>query len=139
MSLLKQLKGTDCQDGADHDQCHQIVAEAADLDNNFRLSAADYRFHFHYGYGATSDDQVLKAENLKESKIIDCKTGAPLRSSAKPIAGGDGRVGEVLFVVHPAFIRKSSESSQKIVLVKPTIVVKFDQPVPRGGKGAAAV
>ncbi|KIY00569.1 uncharacterized protein Z520_03232 [Fonsecaea multimorphosa CBS 102226] len=112
--------------------CREIVKEAADLANNIRQSMAEYAFDFRVG------SAVLFEEKVKNFTVIDCGTGSTLSSSAVPIPGPDGRVGEILFLVYPAFVRKSTGSSKEIVLVKPTILVKFDQPVPRGKRSKSS-
>ncbi|OQU95465.1 hypothetical protein CLAIMM_01667 [Cladophialophora immunda] len=127
--LLKERGLLDCS--KDPMACRQIVKEAADLANNIRQSTAEYEFDF------TVDSQLIE-EKVKDFMIIDCDTGSTLGYSAVPVAGPGGRVGHVLFLVYPAFVRKSADSSKRIVLVKPTIVVKFDQPVRRGKKSKSS-
>lgn len=131
---LGDLRTMECQGGADQNQCHQIVSEAAALANNVGQSMERYAFEFDFMPKDEPEKAVLKIEDLRKYKIIDSRNGMALRSSALPVAGPDGRVGKALFVVFPAFVRNSTKSGQKLVLAKSTIVVKFDQPVPSRGK-----
>ena len=133
MNCLAAIRDMECSGGAEQMQCRQFVNEAADLAKNIRQSMAQYDFEYDITPGLSNEDVALAANDLKKYKIIDSRTGSLLRSSASPIAGPDGRVGEALFVVHPAFVRNATDSSQKIVLVKSTIVARFDEPVPARG------
>ncbi|KAK4937982.1 hypothetical protein LTR10_021471 [Elasticomyces elasticus] len=114
--------------------CDRIVADAADLAGNVRQTIAMYEFDPDPWASAQVEIGVLKLEDWKKYKIIDSRTGQAVRSSAIPTADGNGRVGEILFVVHPAFVRKPTKTAAAIILVKPTIAVKFDHAIPRGGK-----
>ncbi|OAP59952.1 hypothetical protein AYL99_04954 [Fonsecaea erecta] len=111
--------------------CHQIVQEVGDLANNIRQSMAEYEF-------VVVDPREIKGAEVKYFTVIDSRTGFALSSSAVPIAGPGGRVGSIWFQIYPAFVRKATESSKRIVLVKPTVVVKFDHPVPRGKKSKSS-
>ena len=122
------------QDGVEESQCHQLVSEAATLANNIRLSLSLYSFEPESGPIKDAADQVLRLDNIKYFRIVDSRTGSALSSSAAPIADGHGRVGKVVCVVFPGFRRKSTAAGETIALAKPTIVVKFDHPVPRSGK-----
>ncbi|KAJ9606960.1 hypothetical protein H2200_008971 [Cladophialophora chaetospira] len=136
-SMTKCLDATremECQGGSEMTECRQIVLGAADLARNIREAAGNYDFRFDFMPENEPEERVLGIEDLKKYKVVDSMTGSPLRSSAVPITSQGGRVAEVLFVVHPAFVKMATRSSQEVVLVKATIVVKFDHPVPRGGK-----
>lgn len=125
------------QGSVEASQCRQFVQEAADLADNIRqsLELYDFEYPLQTSHGT---QKILRLDDLKLYQVVDIGTGAPLRSTASPIPGPDGRVAEVLLVVHPAFVRKATESRSKIVLVKPKIVARFDRPVPRGAKGKAS-
>jgi hypothetical protein len=115
-------------------QCREIVNEAAALANHIRESTAEYDFEFDFSLFEEPKQMEVNLEDLKNYKIVDSSTGALIRSSAIPRAEKDGRVGEVLFVVWPAFVRRARKSAEMIRLVKSTIVVRFDHPIARGGK-----
>ena len=134
MRCLVDLKDMDYQGGTEQSQCHQFVRAAADLASNMRQSMALYDFEFEFEPSFGVENKVLKLDDLKKHKVVDSRTGSQLRSSATPVQGLNSRVGEVLFVVHPAFVRKATDTSQKIVLAKSTIMVRFDRPVPQGGR-----
>jgi hypothetical protein len=134
LKYVADLRGMEVRSGVDRVQCRQFIEEAADLSKHIRQSMTQYDFEWDIAPQGLETTQAVTADQLKQVKIIDSRTGSLLRSSASPIAGPDGRVGELLFVVYPAFVRRATESSQKIVLTRATVVVKFDQPVPRKGK-----
>ncbi|KIW81061.1 hypothetical protein Z517_04084 [Fonsecaea pedrosoi CBS 271.37] len=125
-AVLKEMGQHGCS--SEPSLCRQIVQEAGDLAENIRHSMSQFDFEFEL------DHPVIKAEQVKDFTIIDSRTGSILSSSAIPVVGSAGRVGEFQVLVYPAFVRRSTESRKKIVLVKPTIVVEFDQPVRRGKK-----
>ncbi|EXJ69043.1 uncharacterized protein A1O5_07978 [Cladophialophora psammophila CBS 110553] len=129
MRCLQLLKGTGLRvRSRDLSLCSRFVQEAGSLAENIRESMAEYELDYNYG------PLVINEERFKDFTIVDSRTGCPLRSTAVPVAGPSRRVGEVLFTVYLAFVRKSSDSSKKIVLVKSTMVVEFGHPVPRGRK-----
>ncbi|OAL39379.1 hypothetical protein AYO20_01249 [Fonsecaea nubica] len=129
-AVLKEMGYHGCS--SEPSLCRQIVQEAGDLAQNIRHSMSQFVFEFEL------DHPVIKAEQVKDFTIIDSRTGSILSSSAIPVVGSAGRVGEVQFLVYPAFVRRSMESRKKIVLVKPTIVVQFDYPVRRGKKNKSS-
>jgi len=106
----------------------QFVREAAELAISIRESTLIYHFEALCDKTAT-EGRVFFLDDLKKYIIIDSKTGSALRPSAVPIAGPGGRVGEFLFTVRPALMRQATGPKEKIVLVKATVVVKFDHPV----------
>lgn len=134
IKCLDGIREMECQGASEETECQQIVLEAAELARTIREATGDYDFRFDFMPSDRPEEKVMRIEDLKKFKVIDSRTGSPLRSSAVPIAGSGGRVGEALFVVHPAFVRKATRTSQEIILAKATIVVKFDNPIPRGGR-----
>ncbi|KAI1618642.1 hypothetical protein EDD37DRAFT_677723 [Exophiala viscosa] len=131
---FKAVRSMDMDTRTGKSTCNHLVADTADLAGHIRQSMTMYDFGDDPYEITKAVNGVLKLENWKNFKIIDSRTGQALRSSAVPVADENGRVGKILFVVHPAFIRKPTKTAAAIILVKPTIAVKFDHAIPRGGK-----
>ncbi len=115
-------------------QRHPLVLEAAELATDIKESMLIYGFEDSLEPPNGNGVRVITIHDLKNCIVIDSRTGQALYSSANPVTGPGGRVGEVLFCLFPAFVRISADGNKKIVLVKATVVVKFDQPVPRAKK-----
>lgn len=50
----------------------------------------------------------------------------------------DGRIGEQMLCVQPALLRTQRDSVNSIILCKPTILVKLDEPMARRPRGIKA-
>ncbi len=114
--------------------CLDFVSDAELLADKIRLCTNEYETVFPFSYNEAPEQRVMYEGNLDEYDIIDGATGTKLRQATKPIAASDGRVGEMVCVVYPAFVRKASNSKARTQLCKATIVVAFDCAIPRGGK-----
>jgi hypothetical protein len=112
----------------------QFVTEATELAKAIRETWKLYEFRTELDTSIENANCRVKSGDLERYEVIDSQTGAPLASSSAPIADEDGNVGRVLMVQFPGFVRKGMDASEDLILIKPTIVVKFDQPVPRKRK-----
>jgi hypothetical protein len=79
--------------------------------------------------------RTLHLDNTDESTIINSSTGALIPTPAKVETERTGRVGDIVFVVFPAFIKQALEKEKENMLVQPAVVAKFDHPVRRAEKG----
>ena len=138
VSELGRARSMDYEGEVERIQCKQFVLDAVALAGNIRQSISHYKFENMLGSDLEHESVVLKMANFNRYTIIDSMTGARLRASAEPKADENGRIGEVLCIVYPAFVRKATLAAEKVVLVKPTIVVKFDQKIARRGRAQAA-
>nr|KAK5442175.1 hypothetical protein LTR18_006028 [Exophiala xenobiotica] len=114
--------------------CTDFVSDAALLADKVRLCTNEYETVFPFSYNEAPEQRVIYEHGLEEHDIIDGATGMKLRHASKPIAASDGRVGEMVCVVYPGFVRKASNSKARALLCKATVVVAFDHAVPRVGK-----
>ncbi|KAJ9499740.1 hypothetical protein LTR99_000371 [Exophiala xenobiotica] len=114
--------------------CTDFVSDAALLADKIRLCTNEYETVFPFSYNEAPEQRVIYEHGLEEHDIIDGVTGMKLRHASKPIAASDGRVGEMVCVVYPGFVRKASNSKARAQLCKATVVVAFDHAVPRVGK-----
>ncbi len=138
LACFDSLRPLEHQAQIAHKECRGIVADVGELGSSIRQSIDTYEFERPFDFAGPVEKRALQVGDLQKYKVMDERTGSMLPSSVTPRTGPDGRVGEVIFVVHPEFIRISGKTQEKIILAKSTIVVKFDQEVPRRGQGKAS-
>jgi hypothetical protein len=114
----------------------EIVDNAAQLAGDIRHSRGIYDNGMVLNSNWVPGRRILHLDNMYEYTIIDSSTGAPITTPAKVEADRTERVSDIPFVVFPAFIKQASEKEENM-LVKPTVVVKFDHPVRKAEKGKA--
>ena len=127
--LLRTLLPVDQTTASHWEALRKIFSEAADLAKNMRIAPSTYVFASDYDIGGP-----LSLDDSVKFKIIDQATAQHLRSSDLMKATPDGRVGQKLCVIHPGLVRKGQNDGREIVLVKPTILCKFDHHLGRRRK-----
>jgi hypothetical protein len=117
------------QDGkALDEECRKIIAAAADLALNIRLSTVHYAFEVAADLSVPGDG-VLTESEMQKYEIINADTGLQLRTSSLVFSDKEGRVGEKLCTLRPALVRSGGDGSRGLVLVKEVIIVNFYQKV----------
>lgn len=112
------------------DECYALLQESHKFAEGIRLSTSSYGFRM----PSETDHSIMLAKHLTNYNVVDSRTGATLRPQSKPIEDRDGRVGEVVCDVFPAFFRRKDASCDEVELCKGTLVVHFDHPVPPVGR-----
>lgn len=51
----------------------------------------------------------------------------------------DGRIGEEMLVVSPALVRAQKDGKGKVMVCKPTVLVKLDEPMGKRSRGIRAL
>lgn len=109
--------------------CHKFVQSASTLAHEIRLSSTSYHYSHdvdRYKLTDESDYVMLKAE-MANFNVINAETGSKIRASSRVEADANGRVGIKLCSVIPSLVRVRQDKEKDLVLVKGTIVVKFDR------------
>ena len=113
----------------DVQECHKIIAAAADLAHNIRMSTVSYTYGTILEPAAPVDQRFMFIDEVKTFTVINSSTGQPLKASSMFDTAQDGKIGEKLCVLHPALTRRGTGGGEDITIIKATVVVKFDQEV----------
>lgn len=76
---------------------------------------------------------------IKDSSMVDIATEKVLRPDSVLKIAEDGRIGEEMLVVTPALLRVQGDGKSKMLVCKPRILVKLDEPMQKRGKGIKAL
>ena len=71
--------------------------------------------------------------------MIDIMTHKIIRPDSMLKVEEDGRIGEEMLVVSPALVRNQKEGNGKVMVCKPTVLVKLDEPMGKRGRGIRAL
>lgn len=115
-------------------ELYHIFESAAALANSMKLSTALYRWDFPVG---PTSPRIINKGDLKHFEVVDSCTGLilpprPIIKTSKTIDGD--RCGQILTTLFPALLRDSSVEGEMIQLVRPRVLVRFDEKVEREKK-----
>jgi hypothetical protein len=114
--------------------CTALINDAAELAFNIKTSPHLYVFEPSCDPAELETGQVVYTSTMEKYNIIDSRTGFPPRGNAKPHADHTGRVGEVIRIIFPQLEQLVPGKDENLILVKSTVVVKFDKSIPRNRK-----
>lgn len=124
----------------------QIIHPAVQFANKLRLSTTSYRLIPHIfikDKDRSSTQQphatAAYAYEIKDSTMIDIATHKILRPDSALKVGEDGRIGEEVVVIAPALLRLLREGKGKVLVCKPIVLVKLDEPMVKRGRGIKAL
>ena len=108
-----------------------IVLPAIKLSNAIRVATTDYEFFSHLFARPASQPTAIHRNWVSHYQMLDQATQKVLRADSPLKVRDDGRIGDELFVVSPGVVRTSKDGKERSVLVKPTLLVKLDEPLLR--------
>lgn len=117
----------------------QVILPAVQLSTKLRLSTADYQLTSHIFHRDPSQSASVFVFEIKSSSMIDITTHKILRPDSVLKVAEDGRIGEEKLVVAPALLRLHKDGKGKVLVCKPTILVKLDEPMGKRGRGIKAL
>ena len=107
----------------------QIIQPTMHLATKLRLSTTDYRLAFHpFSRGAGESTTAYHYE-IQNCCMMDIMTHKIIRPDSILKVAEDGRIGEEMLVVSPALVRDQKDGKGKIMVCKPTVLVKLDEPM----------
>ena len=112
----------------------QVVLPAINLATAIRISMVDYHFISRLFRKAPEKANAIYHNEIQHYQLIDSATHKIIRPDSAIKIASDGRIGSELLVVSPALMRQKDEG-HKIIVSKPTIVIKLDQPMEKRNKG----
>lgn len=116
-------------------QCRNLICQAAEMANLVRSTSTVYVFNKLSINGKGTREPVnFKAEFMSLIEVVDIDTIKPVKNSCEGLAGRDGFIGEVSEVIWHSLARAGDGDTRRMVLVKPKVLVKFFEPLPRTKK-----
>lgn len=115
-----------------------IVNPAVQVAANMRLSTETYRTTSRLA-GKPPDQNSMFIHEVQRCNMIDLSSHKILRPDSVLKVGEDGKIGEQVLVVQPALIRTPREAGPNVVLCKPSMLVRLDEPMGRKSKGIKAL
>lgn len=117
----------------------QIILPAIQLSMKLRLSTSDYiltsrRFVKDSGPGSS-----VYVYEIKDSSMIDVTTQKVIRPDSNLKIAEDGRIGQEMLVLTPALLREQGDGKRRILVCKPTVLVKLDEPMGKRSRGIKAL
>lgn len=71
--------------------------------------------------------------------MIDIMTHKVIRPDSVLKVAEDGKIGEEMLIVSPALLRVQKDGKGKVLICKPTILVKLDEPMGKRSRGIKAL
>lgn len=139
-SALSALVCESAMDSESMEELHkQIILPAVQLATKLRLSTTDYRLIFHPFTRDPSKATTAYHYEIQNSSMIDIMTHKIIRPDSVLKVAEDGRIGEEMLVVSPALVRDQKERNGKVMVCKPTVLVKLDEPMGKRSRGIRAL
>ena len=135
-ALAHMLGGTDVtvpEEGW-KDLHKQVVLPAVSLSTAIRVSMEDYHFVPRLFCKAPETANIIYHNEIQHYQLIDNGTHKIIKPDSSLKINEDGRIGNKLLIVSPALLRKK-DSDHSVIISKPTILIKLDQPMEKCNKG----
>ena len=127
LGCVQYLLPTQSVSSDDIELVQSILTDTWDLAKDIRLSTGSYHWVIDVTPTHSFDKRIMRYDELKKCAVIDVSTGQPARNSSIQRLGPEAKVGEKLCTVRPALFRKGREAETDLLLVKSTIIVRFDE------------
>lgn len=117
----------------------QIIQPAMQLATKLRLSSTDHRLTFHPFTRDPGRSTTAYHYEIQNSCMMDIMTHKIIRPDSILKIAEDGRIGEEMLVVSPALVRDQKDAKGKVMVCKPTLLVKLDEPMGKRSRGIRAL
>ena len=117
----------------------QIIQPTVHLATKLRLSATDYRLIFRPFTRDPSKHTTAYHYEIQNCSMIDITTHKVIRPDSLLKIAVDGRIGEEMLVTSPALVRDQKDGNGKVMVCKPAILVKLDEPMGKRSRGIRAL
>jgi len=121
----------------------QITLPAIELSSTIRRSPVQYFFLYPHVQGGSprvrpplqpkKKPRAINETELEQVNLLDVESRKTLIGTQTLAATKDGSVGDEIFLIHPALVRRKGEG-EKVILRKPLELVKLVTPLPRKKK-----
>ena len=117
----------------------QIVLPAIQLSTKLRLSTSDYLLTSRRFVKDSGPGSSVFVYEVKDSSMIDITTQKMIRPDSNLKIAEDGRIGQEMLVLAPAVLREQKGGKSRILVSKPTVLVKLDEPMGKRSRGIRAL
>lgn len=117
----------------------QIINPAIQVATNMRLSTASYRTTSRIAGKNPEHLFTMYVNELQRLHMMDLFSHKIIRPDSVLKVAEDGRIGEQMLVVQPALLRSQKDGGGTVVLCKPMVLVRLDEPMGRRNKGIRAL
>ena len=117
----------------------QIIEPAVKLANAIRVSTTDYELLSHLFARPPGQPNAIHRNEIQHYQMMDNATHKIIRADSCLRISEDGKIGEEMFIISPGIVRSHKDSVDRVVLCKPTILVKLDEPMGKRGRGFKAL
>lgn len=115
-----------------------IVCPAIQVSTSMQLSSANYWITSRMPKPPDQSTAVFVNE-IQKCEMVDITSHKIIRPDSVLKIAEDGRIGEQMLVVQPALLRGQKDSGSSIILCKPTVLVRLDEPMGRKNRGIKAL
>ncbi|CAD6591487.1 MAG: hypothetical protein ASARMPREDX12_005190 [Alectoria sarmentosa] len=137
---LSALVSKPANDESSFEELHkQIILPAIQLATKLRLSTTDYRLIFHPFTRDPSKSTTAYHYEIQNSSMMDIMTHKIIRPDSILKVAEDGRIGEEMLVVSPALVRNQRDGNGRVMVCKPTVLIKLDEPMGKRSRGIRAL
>ncbi|MCJ1467089.1 hypothetical protein MMC07_005711 [Pseudocyphellaria aurata] len=117
------------------DLLDHVIVPAIQVSISMRISTTTYRLTSRMAGKPPDQASIMYAHELQRCQMVDVASHKIIRSDSALKVAGDGRIGEQMLVLQPALLRYQKEGGNTLVLCKPIVLVKLDEPMGRKNKG----
>lgn len=138
-ALSYLLPDAEPKKGGWRDLLDHIIQPAIQVSTSMRMSTATYRMTSRMAGKHADQASTMYVQELQRCHMMDVASHKIVRPDSALKVAEDGRIGEQLFVLQPALVRSHKDGGGNLVLCKPTMLVRLDEPMGRKNKGLRAL
>lgn len=116
----------------------QVFIPALQFSNSIRLATVDYFLLTQFPKPVDKSSTTVFRHELQRCEMMDLTSHKIIRPDNILKIDNDGRIGEQMLFVQPGLLRAQRDSANSIILCKPVILVKLDEPMARRPRGIKA-
>ncbi|KAL9101419.1 MAG: hypothetical protein Q9163_003311 [Psora crenata] len=105
----------------------QIILPAIRLANAIRVSTTDYQLFSRLFAKTHGQPHIIHRNEIQHYQMVDNTTHKIIRPDSNLKTADDGRIGEEMFIVSRGMFRSHQDGVDRVVLCKPTLLVKLDE------------
>ena len=117
----------------------QIVSPAIQLSTKLRLSTSDYVLTSRRCVKDSGPGSSVFVYEVKDSSMIEITTQKIIRPDSNLKIAEDGRIGQEMLMLTPALLRDQKDGKSRVLVCKPTVLVKLDEPMGKRSRGIKAL
>lgn len=120
------------------DLYEQVIIPAVQVSTSIRLSPVDYRTASRMPK-PPDQSKIMFINELQKCEMMDIITHKMIRPDSILKIAENGRIGEQMLVVQPALLRTLKGNNDSVILCKPLVLVRLDEPMARRNKGIKGI